>query len=381
MLLTGRPRPTTLVTVAVLLLCFAATVRLVEDRFHAKQASFQSTGPGAQRASAHRHSPVQMRTISTSSPLLPKNNVWGVNTSSLYLAVLRLWCGACRSNKEVAESARVLDAARADPFLNNGLHSDIITVRIACAGDSITVGNESSSHRGSKVERPGEGNYPLELLSGLSCGAVRKARRDADRYQSAVSCFSAQRANQLCIRLEIANFGHSGRTAADSPVRFSYRRSPFFQRLFRFKPHIVFLMLGTNDAKSRSWKNDSYFQDALESVAIQVMGALAGPRTSPVAAMILMAPPPVQQGGSGLPVKFGIRPGVVANNVRRGVQVVAQKIGATFVDHAAAFTQHRSATTGASTPLAQLLHDGVHPSAVGHWLIARTILEELCKVG
>ena len=96
------------------------------------------------------------------------------------------------------------------------------TIRVACIGDSLTRGDGSHEHaRRRQASLVGRGNYPSYLQELLGQ------------------------------RFDVKNFGHGGTTAcndSDSP----YTRTREWWRALRFQPHMVVLMLGTNDANGNA---------------------------------------------------------------------------------------------------------------------------------
>ena len=99
-------------------------------------------------------------------------------------------------------------------------------LRIACIGDSLTLGDG----RYDKEAKPpaGQGNYPAYLQEFL---------RPQNKTLS----------SNLSPIIEVGNFGRGGATAcnvSDLP----YIASQQFQDAVKFQPDIVIIMLGTNDA-------------------------------------------------------------------------------------------------------------------------------------
>lgn len=130
-------------------------------------------------------------------------------------------------------------------------------LRIACAGDSITYGN--GTHIGRK-ERDGEGNYPLELAQMLRSSGISN--------------------------IVVRNFGKSGRTASTTLMKFSYRHQREFTDSVKFAPHVVILLLGTNDSKPRHWVDGAAFTRNL-TMLVEAYAALS---TKPL--IIICIPPP-----------------------------------------------------------------------------------------
>ena len=135
-------------------------------------------------------------------------------------------------------------------------------LRISCVGDSITRGNavhepDDGTHTPYKHESRmlNRGNYPL-LLRSLLASAL------------------------------IYHCGHGGRTAVNGSDAFV--RTPTYLAALVSAPHVVVLMLGTNDAKTRFWPRyrDKY-EAALHRLAHDFLELPSRP------GLVLMAPPPV----------------------------------------------------------------------------------------
>ena len=128
-------------------------------------------------------------------------------------------------------------------------------LRIACIGDSLTRG--SGSHERTPPPHPDRGNYPSHLSTLLGH------------------------------RFEVRNFGHGGTTACnqtDAP----YARTKEFRRAVRWQPHLVVLMLGTNDAKKGDF--DSRCDPGLTMLSrglSEIVRALGAPPT------LILEPPPI----------------------------------------------------------------------------------------
>jgi len=103
------------------------------------------------------------------------------------------------------------------------------TVRVACVGDSITCGL--------KIENPQENSYPAQLQKLLG-----------DRY-------------------EVQNFGCSGARVCKA-TRVPYLNQPECRNAVSFKPHIIIVCLGINDASVPEWHNNkpNFVRDYLELI-------------------------------------------------------------------------------------------------------------------
>lgn len=121
-----------------------------------------------------------------------------------------------------------LDMAPISALLFGLFNGSIVehALRVACMGDSITRGDArhepgNGTHKPFKSRTLTRGNYPLHLQQRLGPG------------------------------WDVRNFGHGGRSLLDRWGQ-AYHKTPEYHAALRFKPHVVLLMLGTNDAKVRS---------------------------------------------------------------------------------------------------------------------------------
>lgn len=156
------------------------------------------------------------------------------------------------------------------------------------------------------------------------------------------------RFNQLLGRdYFVLNAGHSGKTLlrnGDAP----YISSPWFKEVFKFKPDVITIKLGTNDSKPQNWgsrKNEfvtdlRWFVDTLSTI-------------TPKPRIILCTPIPAWKDGSGND-PYGISGDIIKNEIIPKVKQVAQEKGLALFD---LYTPY--------LPYQNLTPDGVHPNAVG----------------
>jgi len=222
---------------------------------------------------------------------------------------------SCRCIHSLAHRAGLLQ------ILNNGGEA----LRIACVGDSLTYGN--GSHVG-KTERVGEGNYPLTLARLLRCPH----------------------------KVTVGNFGFSGATVSTVPKRKGtgqpFNTTRAFQGAMRFFPHIVILMLGTNDAKPKVWSHGVFTRHLR-----QLIRTLTSQPQMKV--FYLMLPPPVTSHLGGIDSV------TLESHVLPALRSFAVEQGLSTID-----LHSKYAVT--------LHHDGVHPSRKGHDLIAHVVHDALC---
>lgn len=131
-------------------------------------------------------------------------------------------------------------------------------LRVACVGDSLTRGD--ATHETWRKKPPpnvDRGNYPAHLQRLLGSGFI------------------------------VRNFGHGGTTACNASAA-PYARTREYQRAVDFKPHLLVLMLGTNDAKDTHWGQQCDGSTLIDGLA-SIVTALGRPPT------LLLAPPPIMR--------------------------------------------------------------------------------------
>jgi len=183
--------------------------------------------------------------------------------------------------------------------------------RVACAGDSITEGNELAD-RGK--------SYPARLGALLGDGWI------------------------------VGNFGKRRSTAlrlGDCP----YRDQPEFAEALRFHPDIVVLALGTNDSKPINWIHAADFAQDYDAL----VGAFAELPSRP--RIFVCLPPP-----SFLPSRFTVDGPVIQAAVIPAIKAVATRRALPLIDLHAAFERRR-----------EHFPDGVHPDEAGTLLLAQTV--------
>jgi lysophospholipase L1-like esterase len=195
------------------------------------------------------------------------------------------------------------------------------TTRVACAGDSIT--------RGTFVWRRRRNSYPAQL-----------ARMLGDRFV-------------------VHNFGVNGHAAqadADRP----YRNAPEFDASLAFRPDVVLLMLGTNDARGDNWKDVATFASDYRGLVDEYRSLEPRPR------IWVMTPPALFRLGNCTSVRYGMSEPSLAE-IRAAVERIAAERGVGLIDVHAATANHPEA----------FRFDGVHPGAAGATLIAHAAFQAL----
>jgi len=190
--------------------------------------------------------------------------------------------------------------------------------KIACVGDSITYGYNLSN--------PSQQSWPAVLQTLVS---------SADTVQ---------------------NFGSSGCTllsAGDKP----YVKDPAYSASIAFKPELVIVMLGTNDAKPQNWSHKADFPSNYSSLIsdYRQLGAQ----------VYVAAPPPVYPPGA-----YDIDPAVFSGEVVPLIHQVATDANAPLIDVFQALSNKSS-----------YFPDTVHPNVAGSQLIAQTVAAALQQNG
>ena len=181
-------------------------------------------------------------------------------------------------------------------------------LRIACVGDSLTAGDSlhryldtPSVKRCSIADSSCRGNYPLDLADLLGTGFMVKnfGRTGLPLCDGAVpySCLEP---------LEIPTWNSASnhsRGGAPLPISLSKadsnatetcliamrQASQLLREAMAFEPHVVVLMMGTNDASSPSWSKCG--PAGVERALQLVLRALASAPQPPVT--LIMPPPPL----------------------------------------------------------------------------------------
>eukprot|EP00123_Amoebidium_parasiticum_P006619 comp17534_c0_seq1/m.17085 comp17534_c0_seq1/g.17085 ORF comp17534_c0_seq1/g.17085 comp17534_c0_seq1/m.17085 type:complete len:290 (-) comp17534_c0_seq1:293-1162(-) len=221
-------------------------------------------------------------------------------------------------------------------------------LRIACVGDSITYGN--GSHLDPPIipkNGPDRGNYPMMLQEALS-GLVKR---------------------KMGVELKVGNFGLRGATAMkpyDSQwggdrAQLSYWTSAEFAAAKAFSPHLVILMLGTNDSKLKKW--DEQAREQFTADYHGLIAQLSKPKNPSLVKMWLAYPPTAHTH------LFDIDDNELQSVVRPLVERIAFDLGLGTIDMRAALAaetaEGESVHSFCMDGEGKLKGDGVHPCARG----------------
>ncbi len=188
----------------------------------------------------------------------------------------------------------------------------VTVTRWACVGDSITAGW--------KLKDPQMYYYKLGVMLGSE--------------------------------YEVRNYGHSARTMLREPIEgVSYWISPMFTDSQAWKPHIVTIMLGTNDAHPNNWPE---LAAEYERDAIDMVNAYKDLENKP--RVILMKVPPARNDGR--------EPAL--SDVNDILENVAEVTGVELVDVYSAIDNSHPVPYSENN----LYKDPIHLSAISHTIIA-----------
>lgn len=190
-------------------------------------------------------------------------------------------------------------------------------MRITCAGDSITYGS-----------------------------GVLKTRE--------LDCYPAQLQTRLGTSYLVSNFGLRNATASETGD-LPYIESDEYNESLKSNPDVVFLMLGTNDAKTFNWDAEAY-EKGLEKLVESYKKLSSKP------VVFLMRSPYCYAINENGEAEYSIQADVVTGELGDCVARVAEKTGVEVVDMF-------EVTEGQD----DLYTDGIHFNADGYTLIAETV--------
>jgi len=201
-----------------------------------------------------------------------------------------------------------------------GSKGDII--RVACVGDSITYGDKLGKRRMTK-------SYPAQLQVLLGGG------------------------------YEVRNYGVGGmimreKTKKDRKQN-SYWNTKKIPLIKEFRPHIIIIMLGTNDAAQAPHDKYWHSREAFVKSYLKMVKLFQSFPSSP-RVLICYPPPPFHD-------KRWKRELVMESEILPGIKEVSKKMKVTIIDLYSIFK---------GKP--ELFVDGIHPNPKGQALIAETIL-------
>ena len=201
-------------------------------------------------------------------------------------------------------------------------------LRVACVGDSVTYGFG--------IPRRSANCYPAVLQKLLGDG--------------------------YCVN----NYGYSGRTASlmgDRP----YRTEALCTKSRAFAPDIVVVLLGANDSKTFNWNTEvAGMRLYPEQFKADLRDLISVYQDLPSHPQVYVATPlPACADNSGK-VRYSIQPDVIRDEIRPLTERIAEETSAPVIDLYPVFD---------GKP--ELYSDGLHPTAEGAALLARTVFDAI----
>jgi acyl-CoA thioesterase I len=201
-------------------------------------------------------------------------------------------------------AAIILSSLYMLPIGNHLMDNQSSLIRVACVGDSIT-----------------QGTYYTQDLQEL-----------------------------LGNHYVVGNFGLGGSTVLLSTIK-PYMYRPVFQNAQNFRPNIVVVMLGTNDANPMYLDRIGNFVQDYKTLVSQFSSAHQ---------IWLVLPPPIYSDS------LGPNEASLVHDVIPGIQEVASELNLLTIDVYSSLLDH-----------SDFFYDGVHPTAEGAQIIANTVYAAL----
>ena len=233
-------------------------------------------------------------------------------------------------------------------------------LRVACVGDSLTRGDGLHEH-------PPNHRVPTPRLQ-----PHQRPLRDRGSYPAMLRRLLGEQ------RFDVRNFGHGGATACNETGAHGppFATSREFYAALRFEPHVVVLMLGTNDAKRHFWHSFAcgHGGPGLRRGMAHIVDTFRA-LPSPPRLVLILQPPPLLDADIAI---FGIESELLAE-VRA---VLADEVA---IGHLSSI--HSSPRVVLAPPLsvpsdARLFtSDGLHLSGNGSALLACEVHSELRRHG
>jgi len=161
----------------------------------------------------------------------------------------------------------------------------------------------------------------------------------------------------------VLNFGVNGHAAQRTADR-SYWNSGAFESSTALGPHIVLIMLGTNDSRGGNWRGPGAFSADYRELVLHYQSLESNPY------VWLLTPPALFRLGRSAKVRYGMDERAI-REMRGLIEDIARDLGCGFIDINAVTAQHPEA----------FRLDGVHPGAAGAKLIAQSVFEALTDAG
>lgn len=195
-------------------------------------------------------------------------------------------------------------------------------IRVTCVGDSLTYGSGVLKTR--EID-----SYPSKLQTKLGPSYL------------------------------VSNFGLRNGTASETG-NLPYINSGEYADSLKSKPDIVVIMLGTNDTKDINWDADEY-KKGLSDIVVSYLDLKTKPKV-----YLVRSPYCFSVEGQEL-AEYGIQPAVVADELGKIAQEVAQEYSLEYVDMYQVTEGQNDLYTS----------DGIHFNKDGYELISDTIYDAI----
>eukprot|EP00123_Amoebidium_parasiticum_P022798 comp9531_c0_seq1/m.4560 comp9531_c0_seq1/g.4560 ORF comp9531_c0_seq1/g.4560 comp9531_c0_seq1/m.4560 type:complete len:290 (-) comp9531_c0_seq1:439-1308(-) len=217
-------------------------------------------------------------------------------------------------------------------------------LRIACLGDSLTYGNGMHlANANGTGPMPNRGNYPMMMEKNLK--RIVKAK--------------------MGLELKVGNFGLKSATAmklrsfprGGDRAQVSYWDSAQFVAAKEFNPHLVIILLGTNDAKIKTWTDKA--RQFFSADYRDLISEFSKP-TNPSLRKMLLALPPTAHSD-----KFYVKDVDLQSVVRPMIEKIATDLGLDTIDMRAVLAAKSVEAEQEESFCMGEVGDGVHPCARG----------------
>ena len=279
-----------------------------------------------------------------------------------------LFCGLFSQDRRASPQDAKVMSEPCTPHSRTAYHHELMrrvpwgqaapprTMRVACVGDSLTRGDGAHLARPISHRVALFGNYPMRLQQAMggSDGDAGGAVAEAGEPEGAwlVRNFGRGSSTAIAGNQTVACHGYAG---GGTHTR-AYLGSPEFDAALQLSPHVVILMLGTNDSTEGCWDGEAFSRGLL--ALVQAFRALL----SRPAVVLLIPPAPKDDGAAH--EEFGVRGAVVREKVARRVRALVRSLGGGAKSAApitaAAPTATAAPTAASSTASAACLPETVH---------------------
>lgn len=190
-------------------------------------------------------------------------------------------------------------------------------IRVACVGDSITVGQGSGDNT--------HLSYPAQLQDMLTHNrqalhSIKQTHSQAAQTSNSLAS-EEQGGGGLRFVYQVEKFAVSGASVLKD-TSLSIWDQPVLQQAISFKPHIVILLFGTNDAKQNAWDAETFMADYIALIDLFITHVtpitdINAPIKQHKMAFFLGVPPPIIGNAQAKPSaaeakQWGIREDIIS---------------------------------------------------------------------